>query len=222
MPQRVGNATYGSSDSGGAARLSSGSSGPAPASRTSVASISVTTATPGTGSSITSTTTVSNRGGAWRLHRPHSLPGLLCPRLSLALAKRLLGVALATVRFAGLPRARAPAAFARRLKYQPPRPARDSPSRWYPPSAIHPWVFHRSSEATRHPSKSWTNIRAAASPGLASLAGSWRDNRHSMPGRQLCQRLASGRHIGATCSGSRTLIVGRCSHERRLIRSMGR
>jgi hypothetical protein len=47
-------------------------------------------------------------------------------------------------------------------------------------------------------------------------------NRCSMLGRQLCQRLAPGRHIGVTCGGSRTPMVGRCSHERRLIRSMGR
>jgi hypothetical protein len=39
--------------------------------------------------------------------------------------------------------------------------------------------------------------------------------------RQLCQRLAPRRHIGVTCGGSRTPMVGRCSHERRLIRFDG-
>jgi hypothetical protein len=47
-------------------------------------------------------------------------------------------------------------------------------------------------------------------------------NRCFMLGRQLCQRLAPRGHIGVTCGVSRTLMVGRCSHERRLIRSMGR
>jgi hypothetical protein len=37
----------------------------------------------------------------------------------------------------------------------------------------------------------------------------------------LCQRLLPRRRIGVTCGDSRTPIVGRCSRERRLIRSMG-
>jgi putative DNA primase/helicase len=39
---------------------------------------------------------------------------------------------------------------------------------------------------------------------------------------RLCQRLAHKKAHGVTCGGSRTPMVGRCSHERRLIRSMGR
>jgi hypothetical protein len=99
--------SYGSSDSGGAEPLSSGSSGPAPASRTSVASISVMTATPGIGSSITSTTTVSTTGvlggdfTALALFR-----AFVAPRLRLALPGLFLRVAFTAVRFAILFRAR--------------------------------------------------------------------------------------------------------------------
>jgi hypothetical protein len=50
--------------------------------------------------------------------------------------------------------------------------------------------FPQAVEATRQPIQSWTTIRAAASSELASLAGSKRDNRCSMLGCQLCQRLA--------------------------------
>jgi hypothetical protein len=92
--------SYGSSDSGGAERLSSGCSGAAPASRTSVASNSVTTVTPGTGSSITSTTTVSTAGVLGGFTALTLLRAFFAPRLSLALAERSRGVALAAVRFA--------------------------------------------------------------------------------------------------------------------------
>jgi hypothetical protein len=105
MPQRVGNATHGSSDSGGAARLSSGCSGAAPAPRTSVASVSVTTATPGIGYSTTSTTTVSTTGVLGSFFPLTFFQAFSAPPLSLALAIRLHGVALATVRFSGLFRA---------------------------------------------------------------------------------------------------------------------
>jgi hypothetical protein len=44
--------------------------------------------------------------------------------------------------------------------------------------------------------------------------------RCSMLGRP-CQRLSPRRHIGVTCGGSRAPMVGRCSRERRLIRSTG-
>jgi hypothetical protein len=96
---------YGSSDTGGAERLSSVSSGPAPASRTSAASISVTTATPGIGSSITSTTAVSTVGVFGDLTALTLFRTFFAPPLSLALGKPFLGAALATVRFAGLFRA---------------------------------------------------------------------------------------------------------------------
>jgi hypothetical protein len=46
--------------------------------------------------------------------------------------------------------------------------------------------------------------------------------RRSMLGRPAAPRLPPRRHIGVTCGGSRTPKVGRCSRERRLIRSAGR
>ena len=63
------------------------------------------TVTPATGSSITSTTTVSTTGVLGGFTALTFFRAFLAPRLSLALAKRLLGVALDTVRFAGLLRA---------------------------------------------------------------------------------------------------------------------
>jgi hypothetical protein len=65
----------------------------------------VTTVTPGTGSSITSTTTVSTAGVLGGFTALTLFRAFFAPRLSLALAKRFLGAALATMRFAGLPRA---------------------------------------------------------------------------------------------------------------------
>jgi hypothetical protein len=62
------------------------------------------TVTPGTGSSITSTTTVSTTGVVSGFITRTFFRGFFAPRLSLA-AERLRGVALATVRFAGLFRA---------------------------------------------------------------------------------------------------------------------
>ena len=94
----------GSSASGGAERLSSGSSGVPPTSRTSVASNSVTTVTSGTGFSITSTMTVSTAGVVGGFTTFTLFCVFFAPRLNLALAKRFLGAALATVRFADLPR----------------------------------------------------------------------------------------------------------------------
>jgi hypothetical protein len=96
---------YGSSDSGGAERLSSVSSGPAPASRTSAASISVTTATPGIGPSITSTTAVSTVGVLGGFTTFTLFRAFFATGLRFALAIPLRGVALATVRFAVLFRA---------------------------------------------------------------------------------------------------------------------
>jgi hypothetical protein len=92
--------SYGSSDSGGAERLSSGCSGLA--SRISVASNSVTTVTPATGSSITSTTTVSTTGVLGGFIALTFLRDFFAPRLSLALAKLFFGIAFPTTRFAGL------------------------------------------------------------------------------------------------------------------------
>ena len=77
---------YYSSGSGGAERLRSGSSGPASASRTSVASISVTVSTTGVLGGLPALT---------------FFRAFFAPPLRLALAGRLRGVALATVRFTG-------------------------------------------------------------------------------------------------------------------------
>ena len=97
--------SYCSSGSGGAESFSSGSSGPL-LSRTSVSSNSVTVITPGTASSITSTTTVSTAGvlGGFTGLALFRATFFTRPRLSLAPAKRFLGVGLATARFTDLPR----------------------------------------------------------------------------------------------------------------------
>ena len=46
-----------------------------------------------------------DHGGTRRLHCPHFLPRLLCPTFELSLGQTFPGIALATIRFAGLPRA---------------------------------------------------------------------------------------------------------------------
>jgi hypothetical protein len=92
--------SYRSSDSGRAERFSPGSSGAAPAARTSVPSISVTT-----GSSTPSTTTVSTTGVLGGFTALTLFRAFFAPGLSLALAGRFLGTALAILRFAGLFRA---------------------------------------------------------------------------------------------------------------------
>jgi hypothetical protein len=94
---------YSPFDSGGVeSLLSSGCSGLVIGSRTFVASNSVTTVMPGTGSSIALATTVSTArvvGGFIGLTFSRAI--LFAPvRLGLALAKRLLGVGFAAVRFA--------------------------------------------------------------------------------------------------------------------------
>ena len=95
--------SYRSSDSGG---VSSGRSGPSPSSRTSVSSNSVMVISPGTGSSITSAMMVSTAGGiAGFVGLTFFRATFFAPaRLGLSFAKRFFGIALATVRFADLPR----------------------------------------------------------------------------------------------------------------------
>jgi hypothetical protein len=89
-------------------------------------------------------------------------------------------------------------------------------------SVVRPQVFHRSSGVARLPFGFGPSFVRRPRLAQQALLVTKRDNRCSMLARQLCQRLATRRHIGVTCGGSRTPMVGRCSHERRLICSMGR